>query len=65
MTDPDAPSEVTAEDLQKLRGLLVDVAGHIVKGRQKDALDSLKEIEAMVMREQQTEPIVRPRDPLG
>lgn len=56
MTNPGAPSEVTAEDLQKLRRLLIEVASHIVKGQQKEALADLKEIEAIVMREQQQIP---------
>ena len=52
MIDSDTSSQVTAEDLQKLRRLLIDVAAHIVKGQQKEALADLKEIEAIVMREQ-------------
>ena len=68
MTDAGTPYEVSAEDLQKLRKLLIDVASHIVKGKQKDALSSLKEIEAIVMREQQaapTAPAAPSREPPG
>ncbi len=64
MTDPGAPSEVTAEDLQKLRRLVVEVATYIVKGNQKAALASLKEAEAIVMREQQAQPPSPPTESL-
>jgi hypothetical protein len=66
LTSTGALSEVTAEDLQKLRKLLIDVASHIVKGEQKQALADLKEIEAIVMREQRspsTAPVAPDREP--
>ena len=64
MTDTDTLSEVTAEDLQKLRRLVVEVATYIVKGNQKAALASLQEVEAIVMREQQGQPPPPPPDSL-
>lgn len=42
---------MTQERLQTLHRLVVDVATHIVKDEKKAALDSLREVEGLVLQE--------------
>ena len=51
MTDAGATSEVTSEDLQKIKRLLIDVATHIMKDEKKAALDALREVEVLVLKD--------------